>query len=153
MLDLKTIVDQYSPDLLFLSEPWLFQSDLPNIKKIFPGYIAILNSDDKFDPDIALQSTRAHGGCLVLYKHSLEPFIREIGIESSRILPLYLCVPGYPRSAHFAIYLPTSGKDAEYIECLAKLKTSIADVIEDSSDTLVYIRGDANASYLSLIHI
>ena len=83
----------------------------------------------------------------MLYKQHLEPYISEIHIESSRILPIYLHVPGYPMSAHFNIYLPTSGKDSEYIECLAQLKSTIEDVIEDCSDTLIFIRGDANASY------
>ena len=147
MYDLKTIVDEQDPDLIFISEPWLFQSDLPNVNKLFPDYNCVLNSDDKFDEDVALIKTKAYGGCMTLYKKYLEPFVSEIKTESSRILPIQISMPGYAESVHFNIYLPTSGKDSEFLDSLATMKALIEEVTEDKPGTLVYIRGDANASY------
>ena len=51
----------------------------------------------------------------------------------------------YHTSYHINIYLPTSGKDAEYIDELSKLNNFIESV--DKSSTIIYVRGDANASY------
>ena len=82
-------------------------------------YNAILNSDDKYDHELPLISNRAHGGCLTLYKKHLEPFISEVDSSSSRILPILLKMPGYLPSTHFNIYMPTAGKDAEYVEVLS----------------------------------
>ena len=147
MFDLKAIVDSQEPALIFISEPWLFQSDLPNVAKLFPSYNFILNSDDKFDENLSLQKTKAYGGCITMYRKELEPFISEIATESSRILPIYLKIPGYNDSVHVNIYLPTSGKDSEYLDCLASMKAIIEEILEDKPETMVYIRGDANASF------
>ena len=76
--DLKKITATHDPSLIFISEPWLFQHDIPQVENIFSEYMCILNSDDKYDEDIPLKSTRAHGGVLTLIKKSLEPFISEI---------------------------------------------------------------------------
>lgn len=72
----------------------------------------INNSDDKFDNDIPLQVSRAHGGILTLFKKQFEPYVTEIKIESSRIQPIQVNIPGYQTSYHINIYLPISGKDA-----------------------------------------
>ena len=123
LLDLKEYVDREDPDLIFLQEPMCFQCDLTKVNDILGDkYCCILNSDDKFDPELPLQTNRAHGGCLTLYKKHLEPFLTEIESSSSRILPILLKIPGYPPTSHINIYMPTAGKDAEYLEELSKLK-------------------------------
>ena len=143
--DLKQHVDREDPDLIFLQEPMCFQCDLTKVNDILGDkYCCILNSDDKFDPELPLQTNRAHGGCLTLYKKHLEPYISEVCSSSSRILPILLKIPGSRPSIHFNIYLPTAGKDAEFLDELSNLKNLIED--GDVSDNHIYVRGDADAN-------
>ena len=145
LLDLKHHVDRQDPDLIFLQEPMCFQHDMTKINDVLgDNYKAILNSDDKYDNELPLQNNRAHGGYLTLYKKHLEPFITEIDSSSSRILPILLKMPGFAPSFHFNIYMPTAGKDAEYVEVLSNLKNLIEDC--DSPGNIIFVRGDANAS-------
>ena len=49
---LKHFVDYHKPKLIFLSEPMIFQCDLPILLKPFEGiFDAKLNSEDLFDLD------------------------------------------------------------------------------------------------------
>ena len=134
------------PDLIFLSEPWMFQSDIPIITKIFDEYNVILNSDDKYDEELPLRCSRAYGGTLTLYKKHLEPYVTEIDSSSSRILPIILNIPEYNKTVHVNVYLPTSGRENEFVDSLAHLKDIIEEVSDDHPGIDKYIRGDANAT-------
>ena len=63
----------------------------------------MISYDDKFDHELPLVSNRAHGGVLTLFKKKFEPYISEIKVDSSRILPLLLEIPGYQKSCHINI--------------------------------------------------
>ena len=61
-VEIRQLADSYSPDLIFLSEPWLFQSDVSSATTLLtPEYRVFLNSDDLYDPDLPLIKNRAHG--------------------------------------------------------------------------------------------
>ena len=63
--NLRMFTDLYHPQLLFLSEPQIFQSDLQNLTRYFKGeYTTVLNSEDLHNPDLMLTSTRAKGGTM-----------------------------------------------------------------------------------------
>ena len=59
---------------------------------------------------------------------------------------ILLNCPGFPATAHINIYLPTAGRDADYISDLSKLDNTLDEIAEEYDDPVVIIRGDANAS-------
>ena len=145
--DLSVIVDEEEVDLIFLSEPWLFQADLPIATSLFAANFSFdLNSDDKANPELPLTSNRAHGGTFVLWRHYLSKFITVITIDSSRILPVLIRIPGHRASAHICLYLPQVSLESEYLEELSKLETVVSDLEEKYPDIIIHCRGDANAS-------
>ena len=109
-------------------------------------YKMFLNSDDLYDLDLPLLQTRAHGGTLTLWKDELDSFITVLPTFSSRITPIVLDCPGYQTTVHINIYLPTAGRDSDFIEALATLQATIDDANEKYPTALVYLKGDANAA-------
>ena len=81
-----------------------------------------------------------------MWRKWLDPYITILPTESSAFLPLLLDLPGARPSVHLAIYLPTHGKDAEFISELASIKNCIDDVIRDHNDPVIFIRGDGNSN-------
>ena len=100
------------------------------------------------DELLSLLKTRAHGGTLALWRKELDLFVRILDPPSSRILALVLDKPEYQVSIHVTIYLSTAGKDPEFMEDLTLLSDTIDDIQEKHPDCILYIRGDANASYI-----
>ena len=145
--DLFNICKEELPDFIFISEPWLFQSDLFLATKIFQAdYCFSLNSDDNLDHELALTSSRAHGGTLAFWKRGLNPFVTILPVTTSRFLVLILNIPNITVSIHITIYLPTSGLDEDFIHELSNLEVTLDEMNEKYPDAPVYIRGDANAS-------
>ena len=107
-----------------------------------------LNSDDLYEPDLPLMKNRAHGGTMTCWEASLDPYITILDTETSRVTPIILEMPGYQTSAHINVYLPTAGLEAEFVESLASLQATIDKISDEYPSALIYIRGDANASYL-----
>ena len=66
--------------------------------------------------------------------------------QSSAFLPLVLQLPNTRPSVHIAVYLPTHGKDAEFMSELANLKNCIDEVLGIYDDPLIFIRGDGNCN-------
>ena len=112
------------------------------------NYLFYLNSEDRHDPFLSLTHSRAHGGTLAMWRRELDPYITILEPVSSRILVLILDKPGFQISAHIAIYLTTSGHDAQYMQDLALLQDTIDTITDKYPDCITYIRGDANASVL-----
>ena len=65
---------------------------------------------------------------------------------------LVLDKPGYQLSIHVNVYLHTAGKEANFIEDLALLESTIEEVFEKYPNSVLYIRGDANASAVPRKH-
>ena len=88
---------------------------------------------------------KAHGGTMVMWRTGLDPFVTTLSTPSPSFLPILLQIPGFSKSIHIAIFLPTSGKDPEFVSAL-----SLLDVFIDEMTTLhscpIYIRGDANCN-------
>ena len=119
------------PDLVFLSEPQAFQSDMGSaMKTVCHEYCHWLNSEYLYDQDLPLVKTKAKGGMLAMWRKWLDPHISVHPVQSPAFLPLILQLPGAQTSAHIAVYLPTSGKDYEFISELANLKNCIEDIQE-----------------------
>ena len=125
----------------------MFQADLEISTSLFNHlYSSSLNSADKFDNDLPLTTTRAFGGTLTMWKRSLDPYVKVLDVNSDSFNITLLNLPGYPTTVHINIYLPTAGRDADYLSELSNLE-NILDEIDDKHDKpIIVIRGDANAS-------
>ena len=108
------------PDLVFLSEPQAFQCDMdPAMKSVCHEYCHWLNSEDLYDQDLPLVKSKSKGGTLAMWRKWLDPHISVHPVQSPAFLPLILQLPGALTSVHIAVYLPTSGKEYEFISELA----------------------------------
>lgn len=106
-----------------------------------------LNSDDLYDMDLPLSRLKAKGGTMVMWRKSLNPFVTvKKVVDSTAILPLVLCLPNIPTSIHVALYLPTAGREAEFLRELANLRVTIDELILQYPEAPLFLRGDANAS-------
>ena len=89
---------------------------------------------------------RSIGGTMILWKSSLDQFVTVLPKVSASFLAILFHPPGSPPSIHVSLYLPTSGKETQFIEELSKLRIYLEDLLEDHPDYLVYLRGDSNVN-------
>ena len=144
---LKTFIGQHSPDLCFLSEPQVFQADIDAILEYVKGeYCHFLNSDDLYYPDLPLTKNKCSGGTLCLWRKWLDPYVSVLPVSTSAFLPIILKLPNCQVSAHFALYLPTHGKDIEFVTALADLKLCIEDISDTYPGAPIFLRGDGNVN-------
>ena len=135
------------PDLVLLSEPQSYQTDIRQaLEGVSHEYDFWLNSDDLHDPELPLVKTRAIGGTMVLWRKWMEPYISVYPVQSSAFLPLVLKLPDTRISVHVALYLPTHGRDTDFISELASLQNCIEDICNKHKDAVVFIRGDSNCN-------
>ena len=57
---------------------------------------------------------------------------------------MLLKLPNNPLSCHIAIYLPTSGKEAEFVSAMASLDACLEEIYLKYDECPIFIRGDAN---------
>ena len=69
-----------------------------------------------------------------------------INTKNTAFLPIILNMPGLRVSIHVSIYLPTHGKDSEFVADLADLRNCLDDLVEQFTDPVIYIRGDSNVN-------
>ena len=86
------------------------------MKHLQGSYNAALNTADKFDPELPLLKSRAHGGTLVLWKSQYDPFITLYPVQTTAFLPVLFHPPGCVLSVHIAVYLPTLGKESKLLD-------------------------------------
>ena len=84
---------------------------------------------------------------MILWKKHLDSFISCCQSTSSSFLPIIFSPPGYPTTIHLSIYLPTAGKDTEFVEDILKIENCIEKLLEKHQDAALYIRGDANVNH------
>ena len=133
--------------LVFLSEPQAYQCDLPSISQFFKhDYCFALNSDDLYETDLPLNTSKAKGGSMILWRRSLDPYVKIVNVTTSAFLPLLLTIPGYYPSVHVALYLPTHGQDTEFVSELANLRNCLDSLISQHSNLVIYLRGDGNVN-------
>ena len=137
----------YQPDIVFLSEPQIYQNEIDLCTySIKHKYCFGLNSDDVYDPELPLRRSKSKGGTMAMWKNSLDPYVTQLPSTSSAILPLLLKLPERKASVHIAIYLPTHGKDVEFLEQLSNLQLCIDDIKSSHNDPIIFVRGDGNCN-------
>ena len=145
---LKHFLDKISPTLTFISEPQIFQCDIASvIGHISPTLCFHLNSEDAHDETLALEKCKSKGGTLLLWPVSIDPYVTILPTTSPAILPCMLKLLGCVVSYHICVYLPTAGKEDEFVCTLATLNNLLEDIYEKHDGQCpVFIRGDGNAS-------
>ena len=109
------------------------------MKPLQGEYFCSLNSADKFDPELPLVKSRAHGGTLALWKVEHDPYVSIHTVSSSAFLPLIFDPPFSPLSIHI-------GKESSFYEELSKLSECIDELGDIYTNAPVFIRGDFNVS-------
>ena len=137
----------HKPDLIFISEPQIYQNDVELTMVHLRGeYNFALNSADNYDPELPLVKPRAFGGTMVLWKLCHEPSVSIHPVSSPSILPLIFSPPNNPVSIHISVYLPTHGQDNKFVEELASLVVCIQELSELFPGAPVFLRGDFNVN-------
>ena len=144
---LKYFVDLVEPHFIYLNETLLFQFEANAATDLLRGeYEYTLNSDDVFDPELPFIRNKSHGGTMIFWKKSLSEFISVLSTPSASFSALLFRPPGSPSSLQVALYLPTSGKETEFIDEITSLRIFIEDLLIKDPDLLVFIRGDSNVN-------
>ena len=125
----------------------MFQCDLMQQMKEFNQiYFSSLNSPDLYDLELPMKKSRCFGGTMALWRREHDPYISIHRVATSAFLPLIFDPPNLPLTIHLAIYLPTAGRDSEFVEELAALDACIIELYEKYPDAIFFLRGDFNAS-------
>ena len=125
----------------------MFQCDLTHSMQLFSAdYVAHLNSADVFNLDLPFISSSANGGTLAMWKRQLDPFITVLPTSSDSVLPILFNHPECILSVHITVYLPTRGKESEFLQALAILDNTIEEVKLLHSGAELFVRGDANVN-------
>ena len=144
---LRHYTEVYQPILIFISEPMLHNADLPPLLLPFLGeYDSHLNSEDCHDPNLPLESARAHGGTMIMWRTSLTPYITVLPSKSPGFQTVLVKIPALVPSLHTALYLPTAGKEHEFTSMLVELEAHIEELRSTFPGAPHFIRGDANSN-------
>ena len=147
MFVLRDILFSRYPELVFLSESQVYQSEVDSLLKYVEGtYYFSLNSEDKYDPTLPLCKNYSHGGTLLLWRHDLDPYVKIHPVTTPAFTPLILNLPNTIPTIHIAIYLPTSGKESEFISEMANLRACMEELREAHPNALFFVRGDSNVN-------
>ena len=94
--------------------------------KYFRGEFSYsLNSEDLHTPELSLTCSYAKGGTMVMWRKMLDPYVTVHPTQTSSFLPIVLDIPGKMTMIHVAVYLPTAGKESEFLSELADLNLTI----------------------------
>ena len=143
--NLKTLTDRLQPDLMFFSEPNVFSHDLPQLMRLLsPTYAFSLNADDKYDDELPLIKNNMYGGTMIVWRKEYDAHITIHPVTTSSFLPIIFSPPGAPVSIHIALYLPTSGKENEFVEQICLLRLEVEELCDKYPNCLIFMRGDGN---------
>jgi len=144
---LCSLVANYNPDFIFLSEPQIYLCDVHLKMDYLKGdYMYSLNSTDQFDLELPLTQSKASGGTMILWRTDLDPYVTRLEKPSSSILPILFEPPWCNSSIHVCIYFPTSGHEDQFLMQASILSSLIHDLQSQYEGMPIYSRGDFNAS-------
>ena len=140
-------MDLIRPEFIFLNETLLFQFEAKAATDLLHGdYNYVLSSDDSADPELPFMKSKSYGGTMILWKRSLCEFISVLSTPSPSFAAITFRPPSSPPSVQVSLYLPTSGKETEFIEEVSKLRIFLEDLVIKDPDLLIFIRGDSNVN-------
>ena len=109
-------------------------------------YTSALSSDDLFHSDLPMKQKRAKGGTMIMWKNKLLSFIRRPSSPSSCILPILFSPPNATPTIHISVYLPTPGRDNDFMEELSILTQFLSDLNNTYPGFPIYVRVDMNSN-------
>ena len=83
---------------------------------------------------------------MVMWHTSLSPYIKVLPTTSPSFVSVLLTPPGILPSLHTSVYLPTAGKDGEWLATLVQLEAHVMENIVKYGKLATFLRGDFNAS-------
>ena len=72
-------------------------------------YFAHLNSEDSHTPEVAMDTSKAKGGTMVMWQCELDPFITVLPTNTAAITAVILDKPGFQPTIHITFYLMDLG--------------------------------------------
>ena len=125
----------------------IFQFEAKEATDLFHGeYNYLLNSDDSVDQELPFTKNKSHGGTMILWKRSICEFVTVLATPTPSFTAIMFHPPGCYSSVQVALYLPTSGKEAEFVEDISKLQIFLEDLLMKDPELLIFIRGDSNVN-------
>ena len=88
-------------------------------------YSFALNSPDKYDLELPLHKSSAHGGTIILWKNKFDKFIDVDPVSSSSFQPIFFHPPEQQSSIQICDYLPTAGREQEFLDDLTELSLTL----------------------------
>ena len=142
---IENFIDSKSCDILFLSEHWLHESEIPTVSDFFTlkGYQTYIKSG--MNPDEVI-SGRPYGGVGFVCKLTPGIVYRNLNVDNRRISAVQLIVNGRIALTIFGVYLPHFDGSSEQIIHYAETIDALQCLINDLSSSPVMIVGDLNAS-------
>jgi hypothetical protein len=144
-LYLSEVINDEMPMLFFLQETWLPQYSESALSSDYPDYRFLISSDDLFSqPEDRLGlSDHVWHGTAIGWHRDLHSSVKQLKLVNERFAGIKIeC--GKMSVLALSLYLPTSGKDDEFSECLSSLSNFI-DENCDPSDSIL-IGADTNCS-------
>ena len=110
------------------------------------NYCSYLNTDDIYDPELAMIKSRIVGGTLAMWAKHLDPYVTVHPTTTSAFTAIVLQIPGYQVSIHIVCYLPTAGREQDFVSELTNLRICLEDLTEQYPSAILYMRGDSNVN-------
>lgn len=109
-------------DLRFIQEHWLFKEHLHKLTDSSPDFSSV--SVSGMD-SVSLLSGRPFGGCSILFRNSLSPFITPLVTCSDRFCAIRICDSSGLKFLLISVYMPTEYRlsfFSEYLNTLGELE-------------------------------
>ena len=83
---------------------------------------------------------------MVMWLREHDPFVSIYPVSSTSFLPLIYSPPELPPTIHIAIYLPTAGRESEFVAAISCLDDCVNALLVKHPDATLFLRGDFNVS-------
>ena len=90
---------------------------------------------------------------MIFWKISLDEFITVLPSKSSSFHAILFQPLHSQPSVHVSLYLPTAGKEDEFIAEITKLRIFLEELLDIHPDYLVFIRGDSNVNLNNRVRV
>ena len=145
---LASVIDKYNPLIIFLQEHRLSYHETNILERDFNRYDFLSTASDMFvDPeDIIAKPGFTWHGTAIGWSKDIDKYVSRLPVISERF-----CCISFKNSnttvLFYSLYLPTSGKDEEFLEIIMKLASDIN--LHRTNDEAIIIGSDTNQSFKS----
>ena len=136
---------EFNPLILFLQEHWLSYHETHILCHEFRGYNFLTTASDMFvDPEnLIINPEYTWHGTALGWSFEVDKFVTKLPIISDRFCGI-LVEKGHSKALFYSLYLPTSGKDEEFLEILSLLSADIS--LHRTVNHSIIIGADTNQS-------